>query len=118
MTIKDLFKKHGITLYDDDTVMIDEYKITVYYDSRIRSIVVANDYDGLHEQCITPSQAVDAFLNQAEMIADECFKRDCRQIADECAEDGYPSHGSNYDLRVESMKIFYDETYYFIWNRR
>lgn len=31
------------------------------------------------------------------------FRRDCAEISAECVEEGYPSHGSNYDIRCESL---------------
>lgn len=31
------------------------------------------------------------------------FDEECEEIALECEEEGYPSHGSNYDLRVEQL---------------
>lgn len=30
-------------------------------------------------------------------------------IADACTEEGYPSNGSNYDLRCQSVREDYDE---------
>lgn len=36
------------------------------------------------------------------------FNEECDLIAQECEEEGYPSHGANYDLRVEQLyKRFY-----------
>lgn len=32
----------------------------------------------------------------------EEYKEACKQIADQCEEEGYPSHGYNYELRCES----------------
>lgn len=31
------------------------------------------------------------------------FDKECDAIAEECASEGYPSHGSNYELRVEDL---------------
>lgn len=31
------------------------------------------------------------------------FDAECEQISRECVEEGYPSHGSNYDLRVTQL---------------
>jgi len=31
------------------------------------------------------------------------FDEECEEIALECEEEGYPAHGSNYDLRVEQL---------------
>lgn len=33
----------------------------------------------------------------------EEFYRECDAIARDCEEEGYPSRGSNYDLRVEQL---------------
>ena len=31
------------------------------------------------------------------------FLRECDRIAEDCEAEGYPSRGSNYDLRVEQL---------------
>lgn len=31
------------------------------------------------------------------------FKLECEEIAEGCVDEGYPAHGSNYDLRVENL---------------
>lgn len=35
----------------------------------------------------------------------------CDQIAEECEAEGYPSHGSNYELRVEALQASYPELF-------
>ena len=39
------------------------------------------------------------------------FAEDCIRIAVECEEEGYPSHGSNYELRCESAWNSYEQNY-------
>lgn len=39
------------------------------------------------------------------------FDEECEVIARECAEEGYPSHGENYELRVEALKEYYPELF-------
>lgn len=42
----------------------------------------------------------------------EEYRDDCNDIADECVMEGYPSHGSNYELRCEDLwNRFYKEEY-------
>ena len=36
----------------------------------------------------------------------------CEEVARECAEEGYPSHGSNYELRVARLKEVFSELFY------
>ena len=36
----------------------------------------------------------------------------CEEIARECEEEGYPSYGSNYELRVEQLKESFSELFY------
>ena len=36
---------------------------------------------------------------------------ECDIIADQCSEEGYPSHGSNYELRVEAIQADYPEIF-------
>lgn len=31
------------------------------------------------------------------------YKEECERIAEECEAEGYPSNGSNYDLRCENL---------------
>lgn len=37
------------------------------------------------------------------------YEEECQEIACQCAEEGYPSHGSNYELRCENARQYYDE---------
>lgn len=37
------------------------------------------------------------------------YLQECEECADQCAEEGYPSNGSNYDLRCENARSYYDE---------
>lgn len=37
------------------------------------------------------------------------FLEECEEIAEECVAEGYPSHGSNYELRVERLRESYPE---------
>lgn len=37
------------------------------------------------------------------------FAEECEKIADECTAEGYPSHGTNYDLRCANIRESYDE---------
>lgn len=46
-----------------------------------------------------------------ETIARRMFKEDCEDIAEQCEKEGYPSHGSNYDLRVDNLIKQYQEEY-------
>ena len=46
-----------------------------------------------------------------EKIAQRMFKDDCEDIAEQCEQEGYPRHGSNYELRVEGLLEEYQEEY-------
>lgn len=37
------------------------------------------------------------------------YAQKCEEIADQCSAEGYPSWGSNYDLRCENARRYYDE---------
>ena len=37
------------------------------------------------------------------------YAKECEKIADQCVEEGYPSNGSNYELRCENISSYYDE---------
>lgn len=50
------------------------------------------------------------------LVAD--FDGDCRAIAQECAEEGYPAYGSTYDLRVDTLwERSYRDTYEYLRER-
>ena len=40
-------------------------------------------------------------MTKEELMED--FKEACVEIAQECAEEGYPSHGSTYELRCSAL---------------
>lgn len=37
------------------------------------------------------------------------YAKECEEIVDQCTEEGLPSHGSNYELRCENIRSWYDE---------
>lgn len=39
------------------------------------------------------------------------YLEECDEIAEQCEEDGYPAHGSNYDLRIEQLQKSYPELF-------
>ena len=39
------------------------------------------------------------------------FETECEEIARQCEEEGYPPHGSNYELRVERLMESYPELF-------
>ena len=39
------------------------------------------------------------------------YKEECEEIAIQCEEEGYPSNGSNYDLRVAALEPYYPEIF-------
>lgn len=48
------------------------------------------------------------------MNLDDLYKAylaECDEIAEQCRAEGYPSHGSNYELRVEQLKEYYPELF-------
>lgn len=39
------------------------------------------------------------------------YLQECDEIAEQCSAEGYPSHGSNYELRVERLRESYPELF-------
>lgn len=40
------------------------------------------------------------------------FNEECRQIENDCIEEGYPARGANYDLRTGQLwQMYYEEEY-------
>lgn len=39
------------------------------------------------------------------------YNEECELIAQECEEEGYPSHGSNYELRCSQLREDYPELF-------
>jgi hypothetical protein len=46
------------------------------------------------------------------------YEYECRKIAAQCEDEGYPSHGSNYELRCAAARKYYDEQIALIENRK
>lgn len=40
---------------------------------------------------------------------EQSFQEECEEIALQCEAEGYPSHGSNYELRCAETRKRYDE---------
>lgn len=39
----------------------------------------------------------------------QAWTEECYEIAEQCREEGYPDHGSNYDLRITEAWKYYEE---------
>lgn len=39
------------------------------------------------------------------------YQQECQEIAEQCEAEGYPSYGSNYELRVEAIREYYPELF-------
>lgn len=37
------------------------------------------------------------------------YINECKEIAEQCEAEGYPANGSNYELRCENARKYYDE---------
>ncbi len=62
----------------------------------------------------TKSDMVAAGVYSVEDIEEICrleseYEEECEEIAIQCADEGYPSHGANYELRCENARRYYDE---------
>ena len=44
-----------------------------------------------------------------EIASIEAQIAECQEIAEQCEAEGYPSNGSNYELRCETARAYYDE---------
>ena len=40
---------------------------------------------------------------------EKAYLEECEEIAEQCQEECYPSHGSNYELRYSEARKYYDE---------
>lgn len=40
---------------------------------------------------------------------EKAYQDECQEIAEQCEAEGYPSNGSNYELRCENARAYYDE---------
>ena len=40
---------------------------------------------------------------------EKAYQEECQEIAEQCEAEGYPSNGSNYELRCENARKYYDE---------
>ena len=40
---------------------------------------------------------------------EKAYQDECHEIAEQCEAEGYPSNGSNYELRCADARKYYDE---------
>ena len=40
---------------------------------------------------------------------EKAYQDECQEIAEQCEAEGYPSNGSNYELRCADARKYYDE---------
>lgn len=63
--------------------------------SMVKSMLEANIYS--HEDIVTIGKLELAYLEK------------CESISLDCAREGYPSHGSNYELRCAQARSYYED---------
>ena len=76
-----------------------------YYDLKERY------YDLMSNFCEDKAFSLLSDIEVEKFLYWEEYKTGCEEIAHECAEEGYPSHGSNYDLRCEREYQWFVEWY-------
>ena len=52
-------------------------------------------------------------MTREEMMAE--IRQELQEISEQCVREGYPSHGSNYDLRAQAVYDWYQEAYPELW---
>jgi hypothetical protein len=52
-------------------------------------------------------------MTREEMM--EEIRKELEQISEDCAREGWPSNGSNYELRAEGVYQWYQEAYPELW---
>ena len=52
-------------------------------------------------------------MTREEMMAE--IRQELAEVSAQCVAEGYPSNGSNYDLRAQSVYDWYQEAYPELW---
>lgn len=73
----------------------------------IKEMKVSLENDGRYTQ-----EDIDEIIRLESAYADRCD-----EIAEECSAEGYPSHGSNYELRCDNVRKYYDEQLELIYSK-
>lgn len=59
-------------------------------------------------QALTKLNYTQSDINEIIRLERE-YDAERKEIEEECESEGYPSNGSNYELRVEGLREYYDE---------
>lgn len=80
-------------------------------ENKIANKIVRNFIKGLITESDMLNQLYDADKNTYCAYLNSMYTEQCEDISDECETEGYPSNGSNYDLRCESLGDSYYQCY-------
>ena len=73
--------------------------------------IVTNFRRGLITESDMLNQLYEADKNTYFTYVNIMYTEECEDISDECEAEGYPGHGSNYDLRCENLGNSYYQCY-------
>lgn len=108
MRLADYFRKHGVHCN-----ALDETRVAFDAD-------VCAEWESGHVVVCTPYAAtvctrlIDSLVLVTDLVAQRLwdeFSTECEEIAEECEAEGYPAHGSNYDLRCDRLYEDYATAY-------
>ena len=80
-------------------------------ENKIVNKIVHNFRKGLISESDMLNQLYDADKNTYCTYINSMYTEECEDISSECEAEGYPSNGSNYDLRCENLGNSYYQCY-------
>ena len=80
-------------------------------ENKIVNKIVHNFRKGLISESDMLNQLYDADKNAYCTYINSMYTGQCEDISSECEAEGYPSNGSNYDLRCENLGNSYYQCY-------
>ena len=60
------------------------------------------------KKCMSGKGYPDEYIKEICEL-EEKYDQECQEIADQCAAEGYPENGDNYELRCADLRKWYDE---------
>lgn len=113
MTLYELFSKHNMSCSEINPLTVSfcgvltvEYDRNPWFPTRALTLSTRD-----HVESITLGEALRLI---PQVVSDELYSRyreECTEISRECEAEGYPSHGSNYELRAEALYQDYADAF-------
>lgn len=71
---------------------------------------MSNNIDKMHNSMLEAGVYTKADIDKICEL-EKAYQDECQEIAEQCEAEGYPTNGSNYELRCSEARKYYNEQF-------